>query len=126
MLFLPKLAGFLHAPEHSTVSATPSGLDQSAMASSLVKVHGTCPKAFQTRATAAPRANRKPCICQLSTARRTSLAEKALKGTTAALLSLGLCTGQPALADLNKFEAAAGGEFGVGTALQFGEAELRG
>ena len=32
----------------------------------------------------------------------------------------------PAVADLNKFEAAAGGEFGIGTAQQFGEADLRG
>lgn len=32
----------------------------------------------------------------------------------------------PALADLNKFEYNAGGEFGVGTALQYGEADLKG
>lgn len=30
------------------------------------------------------------------------------------------------MADLNKYEAAAGGEFGNGTAQQYGEADLRG
>lgn len=52
--------------------------------------------------------------------------DKALTGAAAAFLSLSLFACQPASADLNKFEAAAGGEFGVGTAAQFGEAELRG
>lgn len=45
---------------------------------------------------------------------------------TAAVLSAALCLSPPALADLNKYEAAAGGEFGNGTAQQFGEADLRG
>ena len=31
----------------------------------------------------------------------------------------------PALADLNKFEAATRGEFGIGSAAQFGSADLR-
>jgi hypothetical protein len=31
----------------------------------------------------------------------------------------------PAHADLNKFEAAAGGEFGMGTAQQYGEADIK-
>ncbi|KAK9811424.1 hypothetical protein WJX72_003758 [[Myrmecia] bisecta] len=39
---------------------------------------------------------------------------------------MALLTAQPALADLNKYEAAAGGEFGIGTAQQYGEADLRG
>ena len=55
-----------------------------------------------------------------------TLGDKALRGAGAALLSLSLFSCQPVLADLNRFEAAAGGEFGVGTAAQFGEAELRG
>ena len=35
-----------------------------------------------------------------------------------------LTTGAPALAELNKMEAAAGGEFGMGTAQQYGEATV--
>jgi hypothetical protein len=44
----------------------------------------------------------------------------------AALLGAALCLSSPALADLNKYEAAAGGEFGNGTALQYGEADIKG
>lgn len=70
---------------------------------------------------------RRLCTCESATSRREiTTAEKALGGAAAAFLSLSLFTCQPASADLNKFEAAAGGEFGVGTAAQFGEAELRG
>jgi hypothetical protein len=32
---------------------------------------------------------------------------------------------QPASADLNKYEAAAGGEFNIGTARQYGEADVK-
>jgi hypothetical protein len=31
----------------------------------------------------------------------------------------------PALAELNKFEAGAGGEFGMGSAQQYGEADVK-
>ena len=62
-------------------------------------------------------------LCRL---RDISVIDKALAGVAATLLSFSAVACQPALADLNRFEAAAGGEFGVGTAAQFGEAELRG
>lgn len=44
---------------------------------------------------------------------------------------VGLCGaaclwGSPAIADLNKYEAAAGGEFNIGSALQYGEADIKG
>ena len=55
-----------------------------------------------------------------------SFTDKALAGAAATFLSFSAFACQPALADLNKFEAAAGGEFNVGTAAQYGEAELRG
>ena len=46
---------------------------------------------------------------------------------SASVLATGaLFSAAPVLADLNKFEAAAGGEFGIGTAQQYGEADLRG
>lgn len=48
----------------------------------------------------------------------------------AGLLAVSVATtavlSQPVLADLNKYEAAAGGEFGIGTAQQYGEADLQG
>jgi uncharacterized protein YjbI with pentapeptide repeats len=40
--------------------------------------------------------------------------------------SLAVALPQSAFAELNKLEAAAGGEFGNGTALQFGEADIKG
>lgn len=43
-----------------------------------------------------------------------------------ALVAAGLLIAQPALADLNKFEYEAGGEFGRGTAQQYGEATIIG
>jgi uncharacterized protein YjbI with pentapeptide repeats len=42
------------------------------------------------------------------------------------LLSAALLAAQPALADLNRFEQEAGGEFGQGTAQQYGEADIKG
>ncbi len=48
------------------------------------------------------------------------------KAGAAAVLSAAMCLTPPAMADLNKYEAAAGGEFGNGTAQQYGEADLRG
>ena len=72
-------------------------------------------------------AKQRPCICRsVSRLQDTSVVDKALTGAAALLLSFSAFACQPALADLNKFEAAAGGEFGVGTAAQYGEAELRG
>ncbi|CAL5229577.1 g12933 [Coccomyxa viridis] len=43
-----------------------------------------------------------------------------------AVLSASLCLTDPAWADLNKYEAAAGGEFNIGTAQQYGEADIKG
>ena len=40
------------------------------------------------------------------------------------LLSAGVLLAPPALADLNQFEANIGGEFNIGTAKQYGEAEV--
>ncbi len=50
-----------------------------------------------------------------------------LKKSIAVALGTGLllCS-HPASADLNRLEAAAGGEFGNGTALQYGEADIAG
>ncbi len=50
------------------------------------------------------------------------LGKAAIAAGLAASLTL---AGTPARADLNKFEYNAGGEFGVGTALQYGEADLK-
>ena len=82
---------------------------------------------FSTRTRPALFSVRRPCTCTLTPGpREIKLVDKALAGAAAALLSLGAFACGPALADLNKFEAAAGGEFGVGTAMQYGDAELRG
>ena len=86
----------------------------------------SCLSVSKNRAASSFCSSRRPCTCQLPAFRRESWTDKALHGTAAALVSLSLFSGAPALADLNKFEAAAGGEFGVGTAAQYGEAELRG
>lgn len=48
------------------------------------------------------------------------------KAGAAALLGAALFLASPALAELNKYEAAAGGEFGNGSAQQYGEADLKG
>lgn len=67
------------------------------------------------------------CRCQNPSDTQTHGGQTAARLSAAAgVLSLGLAFTQPSFADLNKFEAAAGGEFGVGTAMQYGEAELRG
>ena len=82
---------------------------------------------IQSRRIPSSQHGRGSCACRLAAARaEITTTEKAFRGAAAAILSLSLVTCQPASADLNKFEAAAGGEFGVGTAAQFGEAELRG
>lgn len=50
---------------------------------------------------------------------------KTLVSTALAAALISFSTGMPALADLNKFEAATRGEFGIGSAAQFGSADLR-
>ena len=82
---------------------------------------------FHSRRILSSQHSRGYCACRLSASRsEITNTDKAFRGAAAAFLSFSLFTCQPASADLNKFEAAAGGEFGVGTAAQFGEAELRG
>jgi hypothetical protein len=48
--------------------------------------------------------------------------QKGLAATAAATV---LLAGSPALADLNKFEADTRGEFGIGSAVQYGSADLK-
>lgn len=93
-----------------------------------IKTSIPCTRGLLTRhASGVASTKQRPCICRsVSRLQDTSVADKALAGAAATLLSFSAFACQPALADLNKFEAAAGGEFGVGTAAQFGEAELRG
>lgn len=43
----------------------------------------------------------------------------------AAAAVISFSSGMPAIADLNKFEAETPGEFGIGSAAQFGSADLR-
>lgn len=51
---------------------------------------------------------------------------RAARAAGAASVLSGLLISSPAWADLNEYEANAGGEFGRGTALQFGEADIKG
>ena len=69
---------------------------------------------------------RKTCNKEESKTNKTSIwSSKLVSATvlTAAVISFG--SGMPAVADLNKFEAATRGEFGIGSAAQFGSADLR-
>lgn len=68
--------------------------------------------------------SRAAVVCKASTEKRQPWRVVRDVGT-AAILSVALFTSQPAFA-LNKFEEEIGGEFGRGTALQFGEADLKG
>eukprot|EP00898_Chlorokybus_atmophyticus_P009058 jgi/Chlat1/9153/Chrsp97S08397 len=61
------------------------------------------------------------CRCEDSEQARPNAARAA----AAAVLSAVLAVGSPALADLNKFEANTRGEFGIGSAAQYGSADLR-
>eukprot|EP00882_Tetradesmus_deserticola_P013104 GHRQ01013897.1.p1 GENE.GHRQ01013897.1~~GHRQ01013897.1.p1 ORF type:complete len:261 (+),score=92.30 GHRQ01013897.1:47-784(+) len=49
-----------------------------------------------------------------------------VEGAAAAVLASALLMCPAALADLNVYEAAAGGEFGIGSAQQYGEADIQG
>lgn len=69
---------------------------------------------------------RKTCNKEESKTNKTSIWSSKLVSAavlTAAVISFG--SGMPAVADLNKFEAATRGEFGIGSAAQFGSADLR-
>lgn len=79
------------------------------------------------RPAAGPASLTRLCTCHLAPHHRElTVTKRVLAGAAATVLSFGAFAFQPALADLNKFEADAGGEFNVGTAAQYGEAELRG
>ena len=97
-----------------------------------VKQLSACPvrsarvQAFHT-SRAAPKHVNSICRCQTSRDANNNIAQLPIRlGAAAGLMSLGMAVTQPSFADLNKYEAAAGGEFNVGTAMQYGEAELRG
>ena len=98
----------------------------------LVKAPGVnrslpCTRGPFTRPASGHASTKQRCTCHsVPLLREFSVTDKALAGAAATLLSFSAFACQPALADLNKFEAAAGGEFNVGTAAQYGEAELRG
>ncbi|PNW70481.1 hypothetical protein CHLRE_17g721700v5 [Chlamydomonas reinhardtii] len=47
-------------------------------------------------------------------------------GVAAVALAATMSLAGPALADLNAYEAATGGEFGIGSAMQYGEADIQG
>ncbi|XP_062074048.1 thylakoid lumenal protein TL20.3, chloroplastic isoform X2 [Humulus lupulus] len=51
--------------------------------------------------------------------------KKLVSATLAAAAVFSFSNGMPATADLNKFEAATRGEFGIGSAAQFGSADLK-
>lgn len=63
-------------------------------------------------------------LCKSS--RNHSLGQDLLRKGLAAVVGASLIAADPSLADLNKFEAAAGGEFGLGTAQQYGETDVQG
>lgn len=48
-----------------------------------------------------------------------------VSATLAAAAVISFSSGMPANADLNKFEAETRGEFGIGSAAQFGSADLK-
>uniref|UniRef100_A0A2P2M0R6 Uncharacterized protein MANES_01G076100 n=1 Tax=Rhizophora mucronata TaxID=61149 RepID=A0A2P2M0R6_RHIMU len=50
---------------------------------------------------------------------------RVLVSTALAAAAISFSSGLPAVADLNKFEAATRGEFGIGSAAQFGSADLK-
>jgi hypothetical protein len=57
---------------------------------------------------------------------RTCAIHDNLGAATVATLGAVVLLASPASADLNKFEAGAGGEFGMGSAQQYGEADIKG
>ncbi|GMH32351.1 hypothetical protein BSKO_00185 [Bryopsis sp. KO-2023] len=69
------------------------------------------------------RSCRIPTVCKSSAGGRFS--DFAKKGL-ASLVGASLLVTTPALAELNKYEFDAGGEFGIGTAQQYGEADVKG
>lgn len=84
------------------------------------------------RSSAHPARNPRPYACPTPPQRRiyvTSMTSDSfinVKKAAAIVFGTGLLMTAPAWADLNKFEAAVGGEFGNGTAQQYGEATIVG
>ncbi|KAL8226939.1 hypothetical protein R6Q57_016771 [Mikania cordata] len=82
-----------------------------------------------------PNASLKPIICRLYSQNSVSTKDdsdrsepknwKALVSTALAAALITFSSDMSALADLNKFEADVRGEFGIGSAAQFGSADLR-
>jgi hypothetical protein len=65
-------------------------------------------------------------ICVLEGAREPTKWRAAVStALAAALVGLTAAGPMPAMADLNKFEAEQRGEFGIGSAAQFGSADLK-
>ncbi|XP_077235463.1 pentapeptide repeat-containing protein [Tasmannia lanceolata] len=73
--------------------------------------------------------SRPRCVvcCSSGSNRSTPEAKKwqTVVSTALASVVIGFSSGMPAMADLNKFEADIRGEFGIGSAAQYGSADLR-
>lgn len=68
---------------------------------------------------------RSSLVCKALPDRQQQVASVAALAATVSVLS-SIAFAPVALADLNVYEAAAGGEFGIGSAMQYGEADLQG
>ncbi|KAJ6943285.1 hypothetical protein NC652_008916 [Populus alba x Populus x berolinensis] len=71
-----------------------------------------------------PNISTPPCILSLSKPFRIAYQLDTERGNQFAAISFSSCN-LPAVADLNRFEAETRGEFGIGSAAQFGSADLR-
>ncbi|KAL4859245.1 Thylakoid lumenal protein [Chlorella vulgaris] len=83
-----------------------------------------CTTRQQSRAATRSRGHTTRCAATPYQPLATSL--KAAGAAAAGMAAALVLVVQPASADLNKYEAAAGGEFNIGTARQYGEADVKG
>ncbi|KAK8916072.1 Thylakoid lumenal protein [Platanthera zijinensis] len=67
----------------------------------------------------------RPCVCHLSAAEPKSWRAFVSTALAAALVGFGGVGAMPSIAELNRFEADIRGEFGIGSAAQFGSADLK-
>lgn len=67
----------------------------------------------------------KPRVCQLSVAEPKNWRALVSTALAAAIVSFGGVGAMPSIAELNRFEADIRGEFGIGSAAQFGSADLK-
>eukprot|EP00892_Ulva_mutabilis_P011804 jgi/Ulvmu1/8997/UM005_0088.1 len=74
---------------------------------------------------AAPAGHRRAVACCAGSRAQAQPLSATARGTVASFGVAIVLAATPAFADLNKFEAATGGEFGMGTAGQYGEADLK-